>query len=193
MATSTAAVTEVGALTTEKVTYRKYVKLDTDEKGNTIVKEKKLQAEAQAKVPADSKDYPDSIGISVNWAKLEKEGYTLFSENEFTRYTVKSEDGFASLVPDEAQRVYIIQSGLNYLQNAKANGLMDETEENNPVPTPSYQQATIDLRDAINEPPTRKSLTDMEKLERTIASLNLSPEQTADLLMTLAKAQSEKE
>ena len=174
MATATAAVIDsTGALSTEKNTYRKYVKLGTSEK--------KVQAEAQAK---DSK-----TGLSKNWQALEDAGYTVFSENEFVRYTVKSEDGFASLVPDEAQRVYIIQCGLNYLQNAKANGYMDEVQENTPEPTPSYNQETIDLREAINEPPTRKSLTDMEKLMKTLAALNLSPEQKQDLLISLAKAQ----
>lgn len=178
---ATATVESTGALSTEKNTYRKYVKFGTDEKGNRIVAEKKVQAEAQAK---DSK-----TGLSKNWQSLENDGFEVFSENEFVRYTVKSEDGFAHLVPDEAQRVYIIQSGLNYLQNAKANGYMDEVQENTPEPTPAYNQETVDLRDAINEPPTRKSLTDMEKLEKTLALLNLTPDQKAELLLSLAKSQ----
>jgi len=182
MATTSSPLTDtVGSLSTEKNTSRKYVKFGTDEKGNRIVTDKKVQAESQAK---DSK-----TGLAKNWQSLENDGYELFSENEFTRYNVKSEDGFAALVPDAAQRVYIIQSGLNYLQNAKANGYMDEVQENTPEPTPTYNQDTIDLREAINEPPTRKSLTDMEKLEKTLALLNLTPDQKADLLLTLAKSQ----
>jgi hypothetical protein len=184
----TDAIETTGALTTEKFTSRKYVKLGTDDKGNTIVTDTKIQTEAQAKV-TDPKS--DKIGMAVNWAKLEEAGYTLFSENEFVRYTVKSVEGFQHLIPAEDQQVYIIQAGLNYIQNAKSNKLMDETIEGAPEPTPASNQETIDLRESINEPPTRKLLTDMEKLQKLLSGLNLTAEQKKDLLVSLAATQVE--
>jgi hypothetical protein len=179
-------VDSTGALTTEKFTSRKYVKLGTDDKGNTVITDTKIQAEAQAKVTDTKSPY---VGMAVNWAKLEADGYTLFSENEFVRYTVKSIDGFKHLISTEDQQVYIIQAGLNYIQNAKSNKLMDELVEGATEPTPASNQETIDLREAINEPPSRKSLTDMEKLNRLLAGLNLTAEQKKDLLVSLAASQ----
>jgi hypothetical protein len=179
-------VDSTGALTTEKFTSRKYVKLGTDDKGNTVITDTKIQAEAQAKVTDTKSPY---AGTAVNWAKLEEAGYTLFSENEFVRYTVKSIEGFKHLISTEDQQVYIIQAGLNYIQNAKSNKLMDELVEGATEPTPASNQETIDLREAINEPPSRKSLTDMEKLNRLLAGLNLTAEQKKDLLVSLAASQ----
>jgi hypothetical protein len=127
--------------------------------------------------------------MPVNWAKLEKEGYTLFNENEFIEYNVKSKAGAEALVPEEDQFVYIFQSGLNYIQNAKSNKLMNETVENAPEPTPAYNQETIDLREYINEGPKRKSSTPLEKLQKTIAALGLSQDQIDDLLRSLAATQ----
>jgi len=173
-----AEVESTGSLSTEKVTYRAYVKFETDAQNKTVVKEIKANAESAKK----DKD----TGLSANWAKLEKDGYTLFSENEFIRYNVKDEDGFKLLVPDPAQRAYIIQSGLNYLQNAKANSAMVEIDESTAEPTPKYSNTTYDLREDINEPPTRKSLTDLEKLQRLLKTLNLTEDQQAAMLLQLA-------
>lgn len=176
MSTSTV---EVGALTTEKQTYRAYVSFETDANGKTVIKEFTAKAETAKK---DSK-----TGLSENWQKLEDKGYTLLSENEFIKYTVKDETGFHALVPDTTQRTYIIQCGLNYIQNAKANAKMAELQDGTPEPTAAYNQETIDLREAINEPPSRKSLTDLEKLERLLAGLNLTKEQKEQMLLSLAQ------
>jgi hypothetical protein len=185
MSTTAVVPDTTGALTTEKSTVRKYVKFGTDDKGSTIITDTKIQAEAQAKVTEDG----PYKGMPVNWAKLEKDGYTIFSENEFVRYTVKSVAGFTHLVTSEEQQVYIIQAGLNYIQNAKANKIMDEMVEGSPEPTPSSNQETIDLREAINEEPTRRSMTPMEKIQKTIAALNLSQDEIDKILLSLAAAQ----
>lgn len=183
------AVDTTGALTTEKNTSRKYVKTATNDKGEVIIKDYAIQAETQAKETAEG----PQKGMAVNWAKLEKEGYSVFNENEFIKYNVKSKAGAELLVPDETQFVYIFQSGLNYLQNNKINRLMNEMVENSPEPTPTYSNETIDLRDYINEPPVRKTTTPLEKIQKQIAALGLNQDQIDDILRQLAAAQSETE
>jgi hypothetical protein len=182
----TDAVETTGALTTEKFTSRKYVKLGTDDKGNTVITDTKIQAEAQAKVTDPKSPY---VGMAVNWAKLEEAGYTLFSENEFIRYTVKSVEGFQHLIPAEDQQVYIMQAGLNYIQNAKSNKLMDELLEGAPEPTPASNQETIDLREAINEVPKRQSLTGLEKLLKMLPNISLTDDERKNLIATLLQSE----
>lgn len=177
MATSTATI-DTGALSTEKVSYRSGIKTSTDANGKTVVE--KIQAKA-ASAKLGKRNGPE------NWEKMEDEGFTTFSENEFIRYTVKSLDGFVHLVPDAAQQLYILNAGLGYIQNAKSNSMMVEMVDNAPEPTPVHANETIDLREAINEEPTRKMLSNEEKLQKLIAGLGLTPEQTAALLMSAAQ------
>lgn len=161
------------SLSTERVTYRAFVKQDTD---GTI---DKIIAKAES---ADGK----------NWEKAVKDGFTQFNENTFTRYTVKTEKGFHHLVPDEKQRLYIIQAGLNYVQNAGANQysveVKDGTNTKEVAPEPAHNGEEIDLRDHINTPTERRALTPEEKLQRLVASLNLPADQMAALLAHAAKS-----
>jgi hypothetical protein len=199
MATATVSpAVDTGALSTEKVTYRAYVQLGTDKDGKTVIEKIKSQAEADKK---DAK-----TGVSVNWQKLEeakdKEGnplWTLFNENEFVRYKLAEVSAFDALVPDKTQQLYIIQCGLNYLMNAKANGAMTALDEGKPEPTPLFNQNTIDLRTgvgdageySINEAPSRKSLTDLDKLIKNLVAMGLTtPEQQEPILLALAAAKS---
>lgn len=190
MATSTVSpAQDTGSLSTEKVTYRAYIQTETDKDGKTVVTKIKSQAEADKK---DSK-----TGLSVNWQKLENDGWTLLNENEFVRYQAKSMEGFKTLVPDETQQTYIIQCGLNYIMNAKANGAMTALVEGAPEPTPVFNQSSIDLRTgvgeggeySINEAPSRKSLTDLDKLIKNLVAMGLTtPEQQEPILLALAAA-----
>jgi len=198
MATATLSPVDTGALSTEKVTYRAYVQLGTDKDGKTVIEKIKSQAEADKKDP--------KTGLSVNWQKLEdakdKEGnplWTLFNENEFTRYQLKDIAAFDALVPDKTQQLYITQCGLNYVMNAKANGAMTALEEGKPEPTPLFNQNTIDLRTgvgdageySINEAPSRKSLTDLDKLIKNLVAMGLdTPEKQEPILLALAAAKS---
>lgn len=168
-----ASAEHTGALSTEKITYRGFAKFN--EKGE--ITETRAAAEAQAK-DAES-------GVAVNWKKLLDNGWTQLNENDFIRYTVKTVQGFHMLVPSEEQRLYIIQSGLNYIQNAKANAAMVALKEGTTEPESNAE--TIDLREGINEPPSRRSLSDQQKLEKLLAGLNLSKEQKAALLLSLAQ------
>jgi hypothetical protein len=162
---STTGAVPTGNLSTEKVTVRTYVKLKED---GTI---------ADRRTQAQTKD-------GKNWKELETAGWTQFNENDVVRYTVKDLDAAKTLVPDEAQLIYIFQSGLNYLQNSKTNALCGEVKEGTDtkdVPAePSYNGEEIDLREAINTPPQRTSLSPMEKLEKLLAGF--APEVRAALI-----------
>lgn len=161
-----------GSLSTEKVTYKAFVKLAED---GTV---DKIAAKAET---ADGK----------NWEKMEKEGWLLFNENSFTRYTVKDESGFHHLVKDPKQRMYIIQAGLNYVQNAGCNQysveIQDGTNTKEVTAVPAHNGEEIDLIEHINTPTERRSLTAEEKLARLVASLNLPADQVAALLAHASK------
>lgn len=158
---------EVGNLSTEKITYRGYAKMN--DKGEIDT----LNAKAES-------------ANQQSWKKLEASGATQWNENEFIRYIVHSEEGFSLLVKDPAQRVYIIQAGLSYIQNSKANGLMVERKEGDEQ-SPAYNGETIDLREAINEPPTKRALTDQQKLERLVKSMGLGEDEMNALFGELSK------
>jgi len=154
------------SLTTEKVTYRGYAKVN--EKGEL----EGYQAKAE-------------VANQVNWKKMEAAGNTLINTNEFTRYILKTMKGFELLVPSEEQRLYISQAGLNYIQNSKANGYMNDFAEDKITPVNNDQ--TIDLREGINDPPQKRALTDQEKLERLVKSMGLSAEDMQKMFADLAK------
>jgi hypothetical protein len=194
MATATATPVEAtGAVSTEKVTYRAYVQTETDKDGKTVVTKIKAQAEADKK---DAK-----TGVSVNWQKLETEGWSLLNENEFVRYQIKSLDGFKTLVPEEAQQTYIIQCGLNYIMNAKANAAMTTLVDGAPEPTAKFQSETIDLRVgvgedgefSINEAPSRKSLSDVDKLVKQLRAMGIADDQIEGVLTAMAAAKAASE
>ena len=176
MATNAVVPEQAGSISTQKQTYRFYVKTEVDADGKTTIAKKSSVAET------DKKD--KTTGLSDNWAKLEKDGFTLLSENEFIKYSVKTIDAAKLLVPDEAQFVYIFQSGLNYLQNEKANGVMTALKEGTSEPEPLYNQLTIDLAKgvdeegsySINEAPSRRSLSDEDKLRKQLTALGVPPE-----------------
>jgi hypothetical protein len=177
---------DTGALSTEKITYRRYVKFGTDKEGKTVIDEQRILAETAAK---DKK-----TGLSANWQKAEDDGLTLFSSNEMLNYQVKTSDGFELLVPDETQRLYIIQVGLDSVQTARANAFMKATAEEAGEPTPSYNDETLDLRVgvengeySINTEPSRRTLTNDQKLEKTIKSLGLSDDAVAAFLVSYAQ------
>lgn len=156
-----------GALSTEKSTYKAFVKFTDKGDVDTI------------NVKAESAN-------QENWKKLTAAGLTEWNTNEFIRYVVHTKAGFDLLVPSEEQQIYIIQAGLNYIQNAKANAIAsekDETNENNPA----HNQETIDLREYINKPPEKRSLTDQQKLERLVKSMGLSADEMQNMFAQLAK------
>jgi len=154
------------ALSTEKVTYRGYVKLTSEGTVDSV------------KAKAESAN-------QASWKKLEESGHLKLNQNDFLRYSVQDDADFAALVPDVEQRMYIVQAGLNYVQNSKANALMVELEEDGI--TPKYNDTEIDLREAINEPPSKRSLSDIQKLERLLKNSGLD---AAGIQALLAQAAS---
>jgi len=182
MSTSTVDLSAVGSISTEKVTYRAYIKTSADKDGKPVID--KLQAKAASgKLDKES-------GLPENWARAEKEGMTVFNENEFVRYAVKTKDAAALLIPDETQYMYIFQAGLNYLQNAKANAVSVAQKEGTPEPEAEFNGLTIDLRigtdnegtNSINEAPTRRAQTDEEKLIKMLKASNKTDEQIQQIL-----------
>ena len=184
---------QAGALTQEKLTYRKFVKLGTDADGKTTIEKKAVKSESDKKEPEKLDDGTANphAGVAVSWTGPAKEGLTLFNENEFIRYQVKSWVGAETLVPDETQRVYIFQYGLNAIQTARAIGYMDEIKEEAGEPTPVHDGETIDLITAINEPPTRKSTSDIDKLIKQLNAMGVPADKQADFLALLLSTQAE--
>ena len=191
MATSTIEVNAAGALSSEKITNRRYVKFGTDKEGKTIIEEQRVLAEA------DSKD--KKTGLSVNWQKAEDDDFVLFSQNDAIAYSVKSQEGFELLSPDEEIRMYIINTGLSTIQTARAQAFMKANAENTAEPEPLYNDATLDLRVgvgedgefSINKTPSRRSLSDIEKLIKQLTALGLGPDQMKDVLLSYAKAKAD--
>lgn len=175
---------ESGSLSTEKSTYRAYVKLN--DKGEVAEIVAKSESGARAKDAAGKE-----LGLAANWHKLEAAGYQQLNENEVIRYSVKDMAGFTTLIPDVDQQMYVIQSGINYIQNAKANALSLELQEGTGdkgvAPAPAYNNETIDLREALNAPPQKKSLTPIEKMLRALSGLGLDDDATNALLLEVAK------
>jgi hypothetical protein len=192
------------SITSEKVTYRRYVKYGTDsDTGKTVIKETRILAETDKKAPAKLKNGdPNPLsGLSVNWATAEEEGFSLFSENEVVSYDVKSFDGAAFLVPDEAVRLYIFQVGLSSVQTARANGIMKAIKEGTPEPEPEFNAASIDLRvgtddegsNSINRAPARRSMSDLDKLIKQLTAMGIPPERQAAVLAALVASQTPEE
>ena len=190
MATSAVDVNSTGAVSSDKSTYRQYVKLGTVTEGDTtktVISEKRIMQETAAKATS---------GLSQNWQKAEDDGLVVFNENEVVSYAVNSQEGFELLIPDSEQRLYIINAGLGNLQTSKAQAFMKAMAEYTTEPTPQFNQQTLDLRVGVGEDneysiqvaPQRRSLTDQQKLEKTLKGLNLSPEALQQLLLSVASS-----
>lgn len=190
MSTSTADV-NAGAISTDKSVYRRYVKLGTVTEGDTtktVIQEQRIMQETAAK--------DKNTGLSQNWQKAEDDGLVVFNENEVISYAVNSQEGFELLIPDAEQRLYIINAGIGNLQTSKAQAFMKAMVEGAAEPTPQFNQSTLDMRVGIGDEgeysiqnaPQRRTLTDQQKLEKTLKSLNLAPDQLEALLLSVASS-----
>ena len=191
MATSTVDMNNAGAISTDKSVYRRYVKLGTVTEGDTtktVIQEQRIMQETAAK--------DKNTGLSQNWQKAEDDGLVVFNENEVVSYAVNSQEGFELLIPDPEQRLYIINAGIGNLQTSKAQAFMKAMAENAAEPTPQFNQATLDMRVGIGDEseysiqnaPQRRALTDQQKLEKTLKSLNLAPDALEALLLSVASS-----
>jgi hypothetical protein len=181
---------QAGALSQERLTYRKFVKLGTDAEGKTVIEKKAVKSESDKKEPEklDDGTVNPHAGVAVSWTGPAKDGLSLFNENEFIRYQVKTWAGAETLVPEESQRVYIFQYGLNAIQTARAIGYMDELKENESEPTPAHDGETIDLKDAINETPQRRATTDVDKLIKQLTAMGIPADKQVEFLKLLQTA-----
>jgi len=206
-----AANLDTGAVATEKVTYRKYVKYGTsqDKDGNTIrtIKESSSGAATDKKEPekitvknpdgSSSEVANPHYGMPVNWAAAERDGMELFSENEFVTYNPKSLEGVELLTPDPAVRLYIFQRGFATLQSAAAANVMKALKDTT-EPEPLYTNETVDLLTGIGEDgdfsfnrlPSRRGTTAEEKLVKMLIASGASQEKI-DLVLAIIKAEGE--
>lgn len=133
--------------------------------------------------------YRQQTADNKAWTSAEEAGNTKLSENNFVFYTVESEEGFTELIPDAAQRLYIIQRGVTSIQTSKANQLQAELTEDGTAF--KYDGDTIDLRDELNAPPKRTKLNETQKIMRDLSVLDPTKldEIMAQLMAMKASAQ----
>jgi hypothetical protein len=121
-----------------------------------------------------------------NFAEKEKEGFTSVAENTYTTYEVTSLTGFADLVPSDEQKLYVINVGLRNIQSSKIAATQKEWDKESSSFVNNGQ--TIDMREYINEPPGRKSLSAPVKLMQGVTELATTDRQAAlDLVAALMK------
>jgi hypothetical protein len=154
----------------ETRTYRSYGVVVTDDKGKEVFKALgEKDANGVAKI-LPSPVYRQSTADGKAWKSAEDAGNLKLSENNFLFYTLENEEGFAELVPDAEQRLYILNKGLSALQTQKANQKQAELTEDETAF--AYNDETIDLRDAVNESPKKKNLTGLQKISRDLDGLS---------------------
>ena len=159
------------------VTYRTYGAFDENGKAKNVKKTKKKDSEGNEIEEVAYEGLPSVLSqtqTGKNWEEAEKRGATVLAENAHKFYTLVSLDGFETLIPDEAQRLYVVQKGMDAIQTAAANQAQMEFEEKNSKDDPDVfvnNGVTIDLREALNTPPKRKNLTDEEKFMKAVGAL----------------------
>lgn len=165
-----------------KVLYRQYGAFDEKGKARGV----------DGKNPDGSLIYSGKPAFSAetntrdNWTKQETNGATVLTENQLVRYTLNNIAGFFDLIPDEKQQLYVMQRGIDTLQNAAAASIMQElekktldengTERDRTKDDPDefvYNGDTVDLRPYINTPPQKGKLTVEEKFNRAIEDLSV--------------------
>lgn len=137
--------TTLDNVSTSMVTYRTYGAVDATGKAVGVKKGKGKVAEEFEGNPA----ILSQTQTGKNWEAAEEKGATILNQNQFKFYTLSAESAFPTLVPDETQRLYIIQKGLDALQTAAANRLQTELQEKKAKEDPDvymYNEDTIDLR-----------------------------------------------
>ena len=159
-------------ISTTKTTYRNYGGFD--EKG----KAKGVTKKDEQGNPVFTENYAtlSETQTKKNWNAQEEKGAVVLSQNDFLFYSLTDLAGFDSLVPDAAQRLYIVQKGIDAIQTAAANQKMAELAEKKTVEDPDvflYNDDTIDLKEAINRPPQKKNLTPEEKFKRAVSELSV--------------------
>ena len=191
MDTATATLTDaVGAISQRKDTARRYVELSSvpDASGNTttVIKTQSILVESEKK---------DKDGKAVNWANAEAAGLTLFNENEFTTYDIKSLDGFTLLYPDPKQQLYIIQKGHSAWQTQCIQAAMKANKEGEAEPTPELDGLNIDLRVGVDENgtysiatlPSKRGLSLEDKLMKQLVAAGYSEADASTAVLTLIK------
>jgi hypothetical protein len=163
-------------ITTSPATYRTYGAFDADGKARGVKKTKKKDADGQEFEEVAYEGLPSVLAETAtkkNWDEAEKRGATVLTENAYKFYSLSDLAGFDTLIPSAEQRLYIIQRGMDVIQNAAVAAFQTELEEKNSKDDPdvySHNGETIDLRGSLNTP-RRKNLSDEEKFMKAVGSL----------------------
>lgn len=186
----------VGAITQQKLTYRRYVKFgDVDDgQGNIskFIKVSSIVSESDKKEPEKVKIKDATtgqeieianpyVGKAVSFANSERDGFEQFSENDLITYDIKSFEGAELLNPDPAIRLYIYKKGLQVFQNSLAQGIMKSMADGTTL-TPEFNGTTVDLRigtdedgtNSINKAPARRAMTLDDKLYKQLIAAGKS-------------------
>jgi hypothetical protein len=164
-------------ITTSPVTYRNYGAFDADGKAKGVKKTKKKDAEGKEFEEVVFEGLPSVLSETAtkkNWDEAEKRGAILLTENEYKFYSLSDLSAFESLIPSAEQRLYVIQRGMDVIQNAAVAAFQTKLEEKNSKDDPDvyvYNGDTVDLREALNTPPQRKNLSDEEKFMKAVGSI----------------------
>ncbi len=166
-------------VTTNLVEYRTYGAFDNEQHLTGVKKVNKKNEDGTVSVITEFSGNPAVLSqtqTGKNWTKAEEAGATILNRNQYKFYTLADEAGFATLVPDPTQRLYLIQKGIDAIQTAAANAYQTELEDKKGVKEAPdvlvHSEETIDLLADINEPPQKKNLTPMEKFARAIPALD---------------------
>lgn len=113
-----------------------------------------------------------------------KDGTLLF-EQTFSYDRAGTVDGIVKVIHDPDEAVQVFNSGLKIRLNTRINALLTEVDD---AGDPKFQpeEGTYDMRDTLNEPAQRKFLSPMEKVDKVLKGLNLTPEQVAQILANYA-------
>jgi hypothetical protein len=99
-----------------------------------------------------------------------KENNTLVFEQSFSYDKAGSYEGLAQVIKDPEELLSIFNAGLKVKFNQKVVALMTEVdEEGNPAFQPV--EGSFDMRDSLNEPAQRRSLSPIDKAIRTLKAI----------------------
>lgn len=170
-------------LSVDKKTYRTYGVPVTNDKGKDEYKALGTKnSDGSAGKMLDTPRILAETQDKKAWAKAEEDGNTRLSENVYVFYALETLDGFEELIPDEEQRLFIVNKGIQSLQTQKANQLQAELDESETLFV--HDGETIDLREYLNESPKRKvGGSPLKKLAGMLGQL--SQEDLAKLLAGL--------
>lgn len=166
---STVPVVNESATSTRNVDYKRYVK-GTPKDDGTTKWDVTVLGDPSEKVEKD----------------LLAEGYTLQATQTIAMPVLHKMSGYASLITDEQEQVNVAMRGINQKLQQAINSALKDTDENG---NPKFEitESAYDPSEWLNEPTSRRNLTQNEKAARDLAKSGFKPEQIKAMLAILAQ------